>query len=110
MLYLGLLVCGLLSIMFLVALGSSFLWLRHVDARYRQCPECEQKGTGYVVETMLVDTKSHLDFKGRSRTRVTVETHKDHYRCEQCGHMWTATFRQTSRAVMKTPRAKKQSH
>ncbi|MDX1522869.1 MAG: hypothetical protein R3264_14675 [Anaerolineae bacterium] len=100
----GLLVCGFLGIMFLVALGSSFLWLRYVDGRYRRCPECGRKGAGYVVETELVDSRSHIDFKGRSRTRVTVETHNDHYQCEHCQHMWTAKFQKTDRIALKKPK------
>lgn len=95
--YPGLLICGLVVAMLLVSLVSSYIWLRHVDSRYRKCPNCHKSGVGTVVETQLLTSSSHIDHKGRRPARVTVETHEDQYQCEACDHRWTVNFQEKKR-------------
>lgn len=98
--YPGLVICGLLLLMLLVSVLSSYIWLRHVDSRYRTCPECGKKGVGSVVETNVIEAATHIDHKGRRPKRVTVSTHEDVYHCEACDHRWTVNFKEEQRQEM----------
>lgn len=101
--YTGLLVCGFVVLIIVVISGSIFFWFRHVDNRYRQCPECGELGTGYVVDSEVVSSRSFIDHKGWKRKQINLETIKDTYECEHCKHTWTVEFEQAHRTVLKTP-------
>lgn len=102
--YPGLVVCMLLAIMLIMAVGSSYLWLRHVDGSYRKCPSCGKAGAGYVLETNLLNSQTHVDHKGRAPARVTKETFEDLYECEHCKHQWKVKFQKTDRKDLKKSR------
>ena len=95
--YPSLLICGLLGIALLVILGSTIYWMRHADGEYRQCPECGKQGTGYIVDTNLLDSQSHVDHKSGSGKLIILETFEDRYQCEECNHEWTAVFEKATR-------------
>lgn len=98
--YPSLIICGLLLAMLAISAVSSYFWLRHVDARYRKCPNCERKGVGDVVATNVVNSQTRIDRKGRRAARVTVETHEDQYLCSACDHRWTVRFKSEQRQEM----------
>ena len=98
----SLIVCGIFAIMLAVAIGCSYLWLVWLGKRATKCPECGKMGAGELVESEVIDSKSHLDWKGRSGTsqqasplRVTEETYEDHFECRYCGHRWMKTAQWT---------------
>jgi hypothetical protein len=92
-----LLIVIMLVLMAVVGIGTSMVWLRVMDGRLRKCPNCNQKGGGYITESETLDSRSHMDFKGREPMRITIEELNDHYKCEQCGHTWSITFQRTDR-------------
>lgn len=95
--YLTLLICGFVSVVILIGIAVSALWLRYIDRHLRACPRCRRKAAGYIVETETASSHSHVDSKGREPARVTEEHLIDHYQCEHCGHTWTRSFKQTKR-------------
>ena len=95
-----LMICGLLGFMLAVGIVFSYLWLMHLDAEARKCPECLKKGSGGILETELIDSRSYIDstvtgnlsrkYKNRLQlVRVEEKKYKVHYKCEHCGNQWT---------------------
>lgn len=95
-----LMICGLLGFMLAVGIFFSYLWLMHLDAEARRCPKCLKKGSGGILETELIDSRSYIDssvtgnlsrkYRNRLRpVRIEENKYKVHYECEHCGHQWT---------------------
>ena len=95
-----LMICGLLGFMLAVGIVFSYLWLMHLDAEARRCPECLKKGSGGILDTELIDSRSYIDssvtgnlyrkYKNRLQpVRIEENKYKVHYECEHCGHQWT---------------------
>ena len=103
--YPGLLMCGFMILALLAIFGSILYWMRHADAQYRKCPECGQLGAGYIVNSELVDSQSHIDHKSWRRKKIIVENIEDQYECEHCKHNWTVDFQRASRTALKTPKS-----
>lgn len=97
----ALIICGFATVAILVAMVTTGWLFRVTDARLRQCPNCGRKGTGYITQTDTVESKSHMDFSGRTSLRITHEAFEDHYECEACGHTWMIPFERTSREKRK---------
>ena len=97
---LGLIAVMILA-MLLVVFGAAMMWFRFVDRRLRQCPECKKPGSGYISESVTLDKRSHMDFKGRAPVRVTIEEVEDTYVCEACDHSWMIPFKRTERTKVK---------
>jgi hypothetical protein len=98
----SLIVCGISGLMLAVAIGCSYLWLVWLNKRETKCPECGRAGAGELVESKVIDSRSHLDWKKRSGpfqdtgpVRVTEETYEDHFECQYCGYRWTKTTQWT---------------
>lgn len=113
----SLIVCGIFAIMLAVAIGCSYLWLAWLGKRATKCPECGKTGAGELVESEVIDSKSHLDWKGRSGTsqqasplRVTEETYEDHFECRYCGHRWIKVAQWTKTIPEKRESSQDQRH
>ncbi len=98
----SLIVCGIFAIMLAVAIGCSYLWLLQLNKRATKCPKCGKPGAGELLDSEVIDSKSHMDWKTRSGTfresnpiRVTEEIYKDHFECRYCGHRWMKTAQWT---------------
>lgn len=100
-LYPALLVCGLISVMAVVAIAFSYLWLRVLGSRFGACPNCKRRDAGRIIESEVVDSRSHMDFKRRPPARVTIKTLEDRWQCQHCQHEWTMTARETERTAIK---------
>ena len=98
-----LLVCGFLGIMILVGVVFSYIWLVYLDRRFRRCPQCGKSGSGNLVATEVLDSRSRIEWRNagrfmekgvdrRQQLRVTEQVHEDTFECEQCGHRWTQTI------------------
>jgi hypothetical protein len=98
--YPALLICGLITVMMVVGIGSAYLWLRVMSRRLSICPNCQRQNAGHIVESIVVDTTSHMDFKARTPARVTTTTVEDRWQCQHCGHEWTKSVRQTERVAV----------
>ena len=97
-LYPSLTLCGIFGLLLIVAIGCSYLWLVRVNKQAMKCPECGKIGAGELLESEVIESKSHLDWKTRSGTsleanpiRVTEEVYEDHFECRYCGHRWMKT-------------------
>ena len=99
----SLMICGLFGVILLVGIGSSYLWLVWSGKEATKCPECGKRGAGELVESKVIHSKAHTEWKTRSSlfrqdvrpVRVIEETHEDHYECQYCGHRWTKTAQWT---------------
>ena len=101
LLYLSLMICGMFVIMLVISLAASSIWLRSVEGNLRQCPNCKKKGAGEIEEVDVLESETHMDFKGVYPTRKTMERLLDHYQCTHCGHEWTREFSRTKRERVK---------
>ena len=79
----------------------SYWWLVVYDKRSRTCPKCGTVGGGQLSDSYIVNSENHMDFKGMRPSRVTINTHEDHYQCEHCGHTWIKTAKETKRVGVK---------
>jgi predicted RNA-binding Zn-ribbon protein involved in translation (DUF1610 family) len=98
------LICVFFSLIILVGIGASYLWLRWLNARMTRCPACGQKGGGELVSSDVVTTKSYIDWKDAAHSkgvRVREQTYADHFRCEHCGHEWETTGQEKKRVPLK---------
>jgi hypothetical protein len=95
-----LLVCGIFSVIILMGIGISYLSLRWFYAEINKCPECGRRGAGEFLDSEVVNTNARIETKNTSmrfggstaqRVRITETTHKERYRCENCGHEWERT-------------------
>lgn len=98
-----LLIAIFIGIMFGVTTLTSYFWLRHMDNTVRRCPQCEAKGAGEITETVELDSSSEVDFKRKPPRLIVTKHFEDHYECNQCGHSWTRTFRETEVRRHKVP-------
>ena len=105
-----LLVCGLFSTILVVGIGFSYLWLVWLEKEATKCPECGKKGAGELVESDVIHSYVHTEWRDasifsrdrgqRQLIQVTEKTYEDHFKCEHCGHQWVKTAQETKR----TPR------
>ena len=74
----------------------------------RPCPECGRRGAGELVESQVINSKVHTEWRnarsifrrnstGRELVRVTESTYEDHFECQYCGHQWTKTAQERKR-------------
>jgi hypothetical protein len=56
-----LIVCGFLGLVLLVGVGFSYLWLVWLNKQATTCPKCGEKGAGKLVESKVIDSKTHLE-------------------------------------------------
>jgi transposase len=101
--YPGLLMCLLLGIMVAAIFVSVTFWMRQVDNEYRKCPQCGEKGAGYIARSDVIESKSYVDHKAWRRKQITLEKIEDHYQCEKCGHTWTVLFEHATRSEPQSP-------
>ena len=99
--YPAVIICGFAIAAILVVMATTSWLFRMTDSRLRQCPNCGRKGAGYITKTDTVDSKSHMDFTGRTPLRITHEAYEDHYECTHCGHIWVIPFQRTTREKRK---------
>ena len=103
-----LLICGLFGIIFLVGIGFSYLWLVWLGKEATRCPECGRRGAGELVESQVINSKVHTEWRntrsifrrnstGRELIRMTESTYEDHFECQYCGHQWTKTAQERKR-------------
>jgi hypothetical protein len=98
-LYPSLLICGVFGLFFLLAVVSSYLALTWFNKRATQCPACDRKGAGEVVESRVLNSVTHTEQRtrwglfrqDRYMVQVTDETYEDHFECQHCGHRWIKT-------------------
>ncbi len=94
-------ICLLFSVIILVGIGFSYLWLKILDKQARKCPNCQRKGAGNVTESEVIASNHYMDYKRQPARRVAEKTYQDHYECEYCGHTWTKTATETTRTPVK---------
>jgi hypothetical protein len=93
-------ICTIFALLVLFGIWVTYLGLREWDRRKRACPNCGRKGSGDVIESDVISTRSYVDTRqvgkaklGRSTTwgaiRVTETQYEDLYQCSICGHRWT---------------------
>ena len=99
--YLALVVIFMFLLMMGVGVGAFMVWARVIDGRLRKCPNCNQRGSGYITESEVLDRRRHIDYKGRVPVQTTIEDLNDHYQCEACGHTWSITFKHTEHKRVK---------
>jgi ribosomal protein L37AE/L43A len=107
-------ICGLFGVMLVVGIGFSYLWLVRLNKEATKCPECGKRGAGELVESKVIDSKAHWEWRRHisifrqdvRRVQVTEETYEDHYECQYCGHQWTKTAQWTRT----TPEKKRTRH
>ena len=87
--------CAPITLIILIGIVVTALWLKVMDKNIRACPECGRKAAGTIEETTTERLNSHVDYKRRTPLRITTEIVTDHYQCEFCGHTWTRSFRRT---------------
>ena len=61
-----LLACGLFSIILVVGIGFSYLWLVWVGKEATKCPDCGERGAGELVESEMIYLKVHTEWKDAS--------------------------------------------
>lgn len=111
--YPSLLICGMVGIVFLVSVVSSYLWLTWVNKQATKCPECGKTGAGELIESKEINSRIRTEWRTRKSLfrqdtrpiRVKEETHEDHYKCQYCGHQWikTAQWTQTIPEKKRSP-------
>ena len=94
--------CGFLLIFVIILFVTMGLWYRYVDNNVRGCPECETRGSGYIINTEVLNSSSHVERKGLRRYRITEEHLVDTYQCSNCHHEWTRTLNQKTRMPIKS--------
>jgi len=107
-------ICGLFGVMLVVGIGFSYLWLVRLIKETTKCPECGKREAGELVESKVIDSKAHTEWKTRRDlfrqdvrpVRVTEETCEDYYECQYCGHRWTKIAQWTRT----TPEEKKRTY
>jgi hypothetical protein len=99
--YPAFLVCFFFGLIILVGTVFSYWWLVVFDKRMRTCARCGKVGGGQLAESFVVHLENYMDFKRTPPSRITVKTHEDHYECDQCGHTWTRTAKETNRVTVK---------
>lgn len=117
----SLVVCGFLGTILVVGIGASYLWLVWLNKQTTTCPKCGKKGAGRLVESKVIDAKTHLegaaglpsDEEWRTHTsglhqdakavRIIEETYEDHFECQHCGYRWTREAQWTRSAPTKKP-------
>lgn len=98
-----LLIAAFIAVMLGVVVITSYFWLRYMDNTLRKCPQCEARGAGEIQETVALDSSSAVDFKRKPHRLVVTKHFEDHYACNQCGHTWSHTFRETEVKRHKVP-------
>jgi hypothetical protein len=104
----SLMVCGLFGVVFLVAIGFSYLGLVLLHKEMTKCPQCGRRGAGDLVEREEVASEVRTEWKdprgrfGRDRgqrqlVQVTQKTYEEHFECQHCEHRWTRTTQETQR-------------
>ena len=104
----SLIVCGIFAIMLAVGIGFSYVWLVWLNKRATTCPACGKTGAGELVESEVIDSSAHLEWKTHSSrflqnagpVRVTEKTYEDHFKCRYCGHQWTETAQEKKRGPL----------
>ena len=103
-----LLVCALLGVMLLVGIGFSYLWLRVLGARFNTCPNCHKQDAGRIVESVVLDSQSRMEFRRHPPSRVTERTLEDRWECQYCGHQWTKTAKEIDRVAVDRSKSSEQ--
>lgn len=96
-LYPALLIVIILGIMFGVTVVASYFWLRYLDSNFRQCPKCETRGSGTIIDTIDLGSHTEIDFSRTPPQKITTHKVEDHYKCENCSHTWTRTLNEITR-------------
>jgi hypothetical protein len=99
--YPSLIICGFFTLILVVGIVFSYIWLNVVHKRLTSCPQCQKQGGGELVETQVVSSQAHMNYQRTPPERITETTHEDRYKCRFCGHEWHHTFKQTERAQIK---------
>ena len=61
------------------------------------CPECGKKSAGEICDTDEIQLSSHIDHRGRKAVRIKEVEITDHYKCTECAHTWSRSFKRTER-------------
>ncbi len=105
--YPTLVMCAPITLVIIIGIAVTALWLKIMDKNIRACPECGRKAAGTIVETEEVLLSSYVDHKRRTPVRVKKLKIIDHYQCDFCEHTWERSFNRTEPVPVKvTPRGK----
>ena len=91
-LYFGLVFLIILAFFAILWLIGGYLLAWDVDRKYRTCPNCKRKGTGFIIETESELISSQINRDKLTPLRIQREKVTDQYQCEACQHTWTKTF------------------
>lgn len=105
--YPTLVMCAPITLVIIIGIAVTALWLKIMDKNIRACPECGRKAAGTIVETEEVELSSHVDHNRRISVRIKKLKIIDHYQCDFCEHTWVRSFNRTEQVPIKgSPRGK----
>ncbi|MEM7034726.1 MAG: hypothetical protein AAF629_34620 [Chloroflexota bacterium] len=87
----------------ILLIGSSFVYwgLTAMTKRFNRCPSCGKNDAGTIVETITLETNTHMDYKYKPPRRVIEKTLEDHYQCDFCDHTWNRTINEVKKMRVK---------
>jgi ribosomal protein L37AE/L43A len=89
--------CILPILVLMIGVAISYLLLNRTYRRYWNCPECEKKAAGEIIDSIEEVISNKVDYTLRNPVRMKEIRITDHYQCKECKHTWTRSFTKRER-------------